>query len=188
MNKELEQRNQAPVVKGKDIHRWNAKEMMQILQNFCKDESAADAKITVALPRGRAHDQDNFHIAEITNVSSDNISKQIIKSLKPYTIDNNKKVRMPGQSAMIKRKKAIKAGIILSPETNSTLEEISKKFERSFRDISGNSQRPCNGFAGDFATSSQRICNEMVTHLDRIRNDFSTTSQRNGNFFGANSQ
>ena len=36
---------------------------------------------------------------------------------------------MPGQSAMIKRKKAIKAGIILSPETNSTLEEISKKFE-----------------------------------------------------------
>ena len=33
----------------------------------------------------------NFHIAEITNVSSDNISKQIIKSLKPYTIDNNKK-------------------------------------------------------------------------------------------------
>ena len=31
MNKELEQRNQAPVVKGKDIHRWNAKEMMQIL-------------------------------------------------------------------------------------------------------------------------------------------------------------
>ena len=28
-----------------------------------------------------------------------------------------------------KRKKAIKEGIILSPETNSTLEEISKKFE-----------------------------------------------------------
>ena len=52
--------------------------------------------------------------------------------------------------------------------------EISKKFERSFRDISWNSQRPCNGFAGDFATSSQRIGDEMVTHLERIRSDLLT--------------
>ena len=36
---------------------------------------------------------------------------------------------MPGQSAMSKRKKAIKEGIILSSETNNTLREISKKFE-----------------------------------------------------------
>ena len=39
--------------------------MMQVLQNFCKDESASSAKIVVALPRGRSHDQNNFHIAEI---------------------------------------------------------------------------------------------------------------------------
>ena len=52
--------------------------------------------------------------------------------------------------------------------------EISKKCERSFRDMSGNSQRIRNGFAGDFATSSQRIGDEMVTHFERIRNDFST--------------
>lgn len=32
----------------------------------------------------------SFHITEITNVNNDNISKQIIKSLKPYTINNNK--------------------------------------------------------------------------------------------------
>ena len=49
--------------------------------------------------------------------------------LKNPPIDNNKKVRMPGQSAMRKRKKAIKEGIILSPETNNTLREISKRFE-----------------------------------------------------------
>ena len=44
-------------------------------------------------------------------------------------IDNNKKVRMPGQSALRKRKKAMKKGITLSPETNNTLIEISRKFE-----------------------------------------------------------
>jgi len=44
-------------------------------------------------------------------------------------IDNNKKVRMPGQSALRKRKKAMKEGITLSPETNNTLIEISRKFE-----------------------------------------------------------
>ena len=32
----------------------------------------------------------NFHIGQINNVNNDNISKQIIKSLKPYTIENNK--------------------------------------------------------------------------------------------------
>ena len=42
--------------------------------------------------------------------------------------------------------------------------EISKKFERSFRDISGNSQRPCNGFAGDFAILPRfwkQICSDI---------------------------
>ena len=65
MNKELAQRKEIPSVKGTSIPRWNAKEMMQVLQNFCKDESASSAKIVVALPRGRSHDQNNFHIAEI---------------------------------------------------------------------------------------------------------------------------
>tara|TARA_R100000995_G_scaffold35599_1_gene16306 strand:+ start:2607 stop:2867 length:261 start_codon:yes stop_codon:yes gene_type:complete len=86
MNKELEQRNQAPTVKGGDIHRWNAKEMMQILQNFCKDESAADAKITVALPRGRAHDQDNFHIAEIKLMDNPIIGAKVKKHLVMFLV------------------------------------------------------------------------------------------------------
>jgi len=36
---------------------------------------------------------------------------------------------MPGQTAINKRNKSINEGISLSMETNSTLEEISKKFE-----------------------------------------------------------
>ena len=86
MNKELEQRNQAPTVKGGDIHRWNAKEMMQILQNFCKDESAANAKITVALPRGRSHDQDNFHIAEIKLMDNPIIGAKVKKHLVMFLV------------------------------------------------------------------------------------------------------
>jgi hypothetical protein len=36
---------------------------------------------------------------------------------------------MPGQTAINKRKKSINEGIFLSMETNSTLKEISNKFE-----------------------------------------------------------
>jgi hypothetical protein len=70
MSNELDQRNETPVIQGKSLSRWNVKEMMQILQNFCKDESTKNAKIVVALPRGRAHDQNNFHIAEIKLVDN----------------------------------------------------------------------------------------------------------------------
>ena len=44
-------------------------------------------------------------------------------------IDKNKKVRMPGQNALLRRKKSIKNGIDLSKETLKSLEEISKKFD-----------------------------------------------------------
>ena len=44
-------------------------------------------------------------------------------------VDKNKKVRMPGQNALLKRKKSIKNGIDLSKETLKSLEEISKKFD-----------------------------------------------------------
>ena len=70
MSNELDQRNETPVIQGKSLSRWNVKEMMQILQNFCKDESTKNAKIVVALPSGRAHDQNNFHIAEIKLVDN----------------------------------------------------------------------------------------------------------------------
>ena len=43
-------------------------------------------------------------------------------------IDKNNKVRMPGQNALLRRKKSIKNGINLSKETLKSLEEISKKF------------------------------------------------------------
>jgi LDH2 family malate/lactate/ureidoglycolate dehydrogenase len=49
--------------------------------------------------------------------------------LKNPPIDDNNKVRMPGQTAINKRKKSINEGIFLSMETNSTLKEISNKFE-----------------------------------------------------------
>ena len=42
-------------------------------------------------------------------------------------IDKNKKVRMPGQNALLSRKKSIENGIYLSKETLKSLEEISKK-------------------------------------------------------------
>ena len=86
MNKELEQRNQAPTVKGGDIHRWNAEEMMQILQNFCRDEYAGDATITVALPRDRSHDQDNFHIAEINLMDNPIIGAKVKKHLVMFLV------------------------------------------------------------------------------------------------------
>ena len=63
------------------------------------------------------------------NVFKNEMSYLTEQCLKNPPIDDNKKVRMPGQSAMRKRKKAIKEGILLSPETHNTLEEISKKFE-----------------------------------------------------------
>ena len=44
-------------------------------------------------------------------------------------IDKNKKVRMPGQNALLRRKNSIKNGIYLSKETLKNLEEISKKFD-----------------------------------------------------------
>ena len=44
-------------------------------------------------------------------------------------IDKNNKVRMPGQNALLRRKKSIKNGIDLSKETLKSLEEISKKFD-----------------------------------------------------------
>ena len=44
-------------------------------------------------------------------------------------IDKNKKVRMPGQNALFRRKKAIENGIYLSKETLSTLNEISNKLD-----------------------------------------------------------
>lgn len=43
-------------------------------------------------------------------------------------IDKNNKVRMPGQNALLCRKKSIENGIDLSKETLKSLEEISKKF------------------------------------------------------------
>src|SRR6056300_1633490 len=49
--------------------------------------------------------------------------------LKNPTVDKKNKVRMPGQNALNKRKKSIEEGIFLSMETNSTLKEISNKFE-----------------------------------------------------------
>ena len=49
--------------------------------------------------------------------------------LKNPPIDDNNKVRMPGQTAINKRNKSINEGIFLSMETNSTLKEISNKFE-----------------------------------------------------------
>ncbi len=44
-------------------------------------------------------------------------------------IDKNKKVRMPGQNALLKRKKSLESGIYLSKETLNTLEEISQKLD-----------------------------------------------------------
>ena len=44
-------------------------------------------------------------------------------------INKNKKVRMPGQNALLKRKYSVKNGIYISKETLKTLNEISKKFE-----------------------------------------------------------
>ena len=44
-------------------------------------------------------------------------------------IDKNNKVRMPGQNALLSRKKAIENGIFLSKETLKSFEEIAKKFD-----------------------------------------------------------
>ena len=44
-------------------------------------------------------------------------------------IDKNNKVRMPGQNALMSRKKSIENGIYLSKETLKNLEEISKKLD-----------------------------------------------------------
>ena len=44
-------------------------------------------------------------------------------------IDKNNKVRMPGQNALLSRKKSIENGIYLSKETLKSLEEIAKKFD-----------------------------------------------------------
>ena len=44
-------------------------------------------------------------------------------------INKNKKVRMPGQNALLKRKYSVKNGIYISKETLKTLKEISKKFD-----------------------------------------------------------
>ena len=41
----------------------------------------------------------------------------------------NKKVIMPGQNALLSRKKSIENGIYLSKETLKSLEEISKKLD-----------------------------------------------------------
>ena len=44
-------------------------------------------------------------------------------------IDKNNKVRMPGQNALLCRKKSLQSGIYLSKETLTTLNEISKKLD-----------------------------------------------------------
>ena len=44
-------------------------------------------------------------------------------------IDKTNKVRMPGQNALLRRKKAIEDGIYLSKETLKSLEEIAEKFD-----------------------------------------------------------
>ena len=44
-------------------------------------------------------------------------------------IDKNNKVRMPGQNALLCRRKSIEKGIYLSKETLKSLEEIAKKFD-----------------------------------------------------------
>ena len=47
-------------------------------------------------------------------------------------IDKNNKVRMPGQNALLSRKKSIENGICLSKETLKSLGEIGKKFDIIF--------------------------------------------------------
>ena len=47
-------------------------------------------------------------------------------------IDKNKKVRMPGQNALLSRKMSFKNGISLSKETLKSLDKISKKFDINF--------------------------------------------------------
>ena len=49
--------------------------------------------------------------------------------IKNPPIDKNKKVRMPGQNALFRRKKAIENGINLSKETLKTLNEVSNKLD-----------------------------------------------------------
>ena len=44
-------------------------------------------------------------------------------------IDKNNKVRMPGQNALLCRRKSIEKGVYLSKETLKSLEEITKKFD-----------------------------------------------------------
>ena len=44
-------------------------------------------------------------------------------------IDQNNKVRMPGQNALLCRRKSIDNGINLSEETLNTLNEISKRLD-----------------------------------------------------------
>ncbi len=46
-----------------------------------------------------------------------------------HPIDENNKVRMPGQNALLCRKNSVKNGISLSKETLKTLNEISKKLD-----------------------------------------------------------
>ena len=56
-------------------------------------------------------------------------SYQINECINNPPIDKNNKVRMPGQNALLSRKKSIENGINLSKETLKSLEEIAKKFD-----------------------------------------------------------
>ena len=56
--------------KEKTVSRWNTKHLLQVLQNFAKGPKGAEAKVVVALPKGRAPGQDNFEITEIKLVDN----------------------------------------------------------------------------------------------------------------------
>ena len=56
--------------KEKPLSRWNTRHLLQVLQNFAKGPSAAEAKVVVALPKGRSPGQDNFEITEIKLVDN----------------------------------------------------------------------------------------------------------------------
>ena len=62
----------------------------------------------------------------------DEMSYLYNQCIKNPPIDKNNKVRMPGQKALLNRKKAIQDGINLSKETLTTLDKISKNFDVDF--------------------------------------------------------
>jgi len=56
--------------KEKPVSRWNTRHLLQVLQTFVKGPSGAEAKVVIALPKGRQPGQDNFEITEIKLVDN----------------------------------------------------------------------------------------------------------------------